>query len=146
MVTVTDKNTLREDLAAVERLAASQPVCEALTELVRRRAEADMVWHQVVGVIVTMASALLLLLIMLPIGTYMSGFISLFVSGQSVFVSYGLVSGPSGVVFSWQDFVQIIIKATPFLALYLLPVMGAMICACSDVHIEKKVVIRESQR
>jgi len=146
MTIVTEKNTLTEDLATVERLAGSPPICEAVIESVRSRATAEMAWQQLVGFLATMAAALVILLLTFAFGGQLSGFVSFFVSDQSVFAAYGLVSSQTANFFSWQEFAQIIVMAAPLLALYLLPVLGAMAFACCEVHIENKAVNRESQK
>lgn len=146
MTIVTEKNTLTEDLATVERLAGSPPICEAVIESVRSRATAEMAWQQLVGFLATMAAALVILLLTFAFGGQLSGFVSFFVSDQSVFSSYGVISGPTAKFFSWQEFVQIVVMAAPFLALYLLPVIGAITFACSEIQIENKAVKRESQK
>lgn len=146
MTTVTEKNTLTEDLATVERLAGSPPVCDAVIESVRSRATAGLAWQQLAGFMATMALALAVLLLTFAFGGQLSGFVGFFVSNQSVFASYGIVSGPTAKFFSWQEFIQIVVMAAPFLALYLLPVIGAITFACSEVQIENKAVNRESQK
>ncbi len=146
MATVTEKNTLTEDLATVEQLAGSPPVCEAVIESVRIRATAELAWQQLVSFLATMAAALVILLVTFASGDQLSGFVSFFVSDQSVFAAYGLVSSPTANFFSWQEFAQIIVMAAPLLALYLLPLIGAMAFACCEVHIENKTVSRESQK
>lgn len=146
MTIVIEKNTLTEDLTTVERLAGSPPVCDAVIESVRSRATAELAWQQLVGFLATMAAALLVLLLVFAFGGQMSGFVSFFVSDQSVFAAYGVVSSPTAKFFSWQEFVQIVVMAAPLLALYLLPVLGAMAFACCEVHIENKTVSRESQK
>ncbi len=146
MATVTEKNTLTEDLATVERLAGSPPVCEAVIESVRTRATAELAWQQLVSFLATMAATLLILLVTFASGGQLSGFASFFVSDQPVFAAYGVVSSPTAKFFSWQEFAQIIVMASPLLALYLLPVLGAMAFACCEVHIENKAVSRESKK
>lgn len=146
MATVTEKNTLTEDLATVERLAGSPPVCEAVIESVRTRAMAGLAWQQLVGFLASMAAALVILLLAFAFGGQLSGFVSFFVSDQSVFAAYGVVSSPTAKFFSWQEFAQIIVMASPLVALYLLPLIGAMAFACCEVHIENKAVSRESQK
>ncbi len=146
MATVTEKNTLTEDLATVEQLAGSPPVCEAVIESVRTRATAELAWQQLVSFLATMAAALVILLVTFAFGGQLSGFVSFFVSDQSVFAAYGVVSSPTAKFFSWQEFAQIIVMAAPLLALYLLPLLSAMAFACCEVHIENKTVSRESQK
>ncbi len=146
MTIVTEKNTLTEDLAAVEQLAASPPVYEAVIESVRSRAAAELAWQELVGFLATMAAALLILLLAFAFGGQLSGFAGFWVSDQSVFAAYGVVSGPTAKFFSWQELVQIVVMAAPLLALYLLPVIGAMTFACSEIQIENKTASRESQK
>ena len=146
MTIVTEKNTLTEDLTTVERLAGSPPVCDAVIESVRSRATAGLAWQQLAGFMATMALALAVLLLTFASGSQLSGFVGFFVSDQSVFASYGVVSGPTAKFLSWQEFVQIVVMAAPLLALYLLPALGAMTFACCEVHIENKAVKGESQK
>ncbi len=132
MVTVTEKATLIEDLAAVERLAGATRFCEAVTESVHRRAAAEQAWRQLVGLLATMSVALVIVLFVSCFCGPLSGFVSSFMSDGSVFASYGVASSPTSKFFSWKEFVQIIIMAAPLLALYLLPIIGVMTFACLD--------------